>query len=375
MGFIKFKFEKDEEEKPIEIPVDISRLSKIKFAKKGKGGSPREKSFVLDWEKELDYTGNPFNDEILSPVSDFISGYEKERDKINLFIINGYKFGSITGENGSGKTMLLKWLYEQLGEYKDKVIVRYLKGNRLTANVSLIRTIVEPMLTLYDKRVDKIGTEIDIEKNTSVLRKKLGDKKLILLIDDIHEISKENIIALNRMYAALQLQVIATYAKESQLPFEAAGDLKDHLKINLKDISAEDSIKMIKKRIKHFGGRGIAPFEDKQIIKIHKEADSNPKKIINLCRHYAIEASLRWRKRKAEMEKKSMQELGKMAKSSQDSGKRADDNDDEVILKPLEEHERSKGYTIKAVKQGGDSIIIPVEETHKKKHVIKSKKN
>lgn len=379
MGFIKFKFEKDEEEKPIEIPINISKLSKIKISKKGKKESPREKSFVLDWETELEYTGNPFNDEMLSPVSDFVAGYEKERDKINLFIINNYRFGSITGGKGSGKTTLLKWLYEQLSEYSDKLVVKYLRGNKLGVNVSLIKTIVEPMLSLYDKRVEKIGAEVDIDKNTSVLRKKLGKKKLILLIDDIHAISKENIVSLNRMYATLQLQVVATYAKESQLPFETSGELKDHLKIHLKGLSLEESTDMIKKRIKHFGGKGIAPFDHKHLLKIHKEAESNPKKIINLCQHYAIEASLKWRKKKAEMEKKNMQELGKMVKGSSDSDNKSNEHPDynekgEVILKPLEESERSKGYTIQAVKHGGDSIIIPAGSGHKKQQVIKTNK-
>ncbi len=367
MAFINFKFEKDEDEKPIEIPLDFSKLSKIKFPKQEKA-MPKEKTFVLNWEKELGYAGNPFKGETLSPASDFIAGYEKERDKINLFIINNYKFGAIYGERGSGKTMLLKWLLEQLGEYKEKIIVRYFRGGRLTADVSLIKNIVDPMLTLYDKRVEKITSEM-IEKNTGVLRKKLGDKKLVLLIDDIHSISKENIVALNRMYATLDLQVIATVLKEKNIPFETTDNFKDHLKIHLNGLSFEESMKMVKKRISYFGGKGIDPFEEKQIEKIYKEADSNPNKIIELCQHYAIESSLKWRKKNAEIEKKRQAEL---AEKSEESGANAQEG---PVLKPLDESERSRGYTIKAVDQSSDSIIIPAEGRDKKKYVIKSKGN
>jgi len=376
MAFIKFKFEKDEEEEemPIEIPLDFSKLSKIRIKKEK--ALPKEKTFVLNWEKELGFTGNPFKDEILAPVSDHIAGYEKERDKINLFIINNYKFGVVTGEHGSGKTIILKWLSEQLGEYEDKIIVRYLRGNRLTGNVSLIKTIVDPMLTLYDKRVEKIGTEVDIEKNTAVLRKKLGSKKLVLLIDDIHGISKENIASLNRMYATLNLQVVATSVKESQIPFETTGDFKEHLKIHLKGISLEDSEKMIKKRIGHFGGKGIEPFDEKHIGKIHKEADSNPHAILNLCQHYAIEASLKWRKKKAELEKKRAElekkRQAELAEKGVESG--AESSEEKPVLKPLEESERSKEYTIKAVDQSAGSVIVPAGGKETKKYVIKSKK-
>ena len=136
MGFIKFKFAKDKEEKPIKtVKLGKKKNKEIKeikhkvvkpIKKEGK------KSFILDWESELGYSENPFKIKILSPVTNYIAGYEKEKNRINLFIINNEKFGIISGQYGAGKTILLKWLYEQLQKYKEKVIVLFLNGKVLS---------------------------------------------------------------------------------------------------------------------------------------------------------------------------------------------------------------------------------------------------
>ena len=81
------------------------------------------------------------------------------------------------GEQGVGKTTVIKWLYEQLKDYEDKVLVYYMNGRDLSTDFNFIKTIVNPLLSIYEEKVKKLNEDVNIEKNLSVLKQKIGSRK------------------------------------------------------------------------------------------------------------------------------------------------------------------------------------------------------
>ncbi len=78
--------------------------------------------FVLDWYTVFNWEEDPFKDVILSPIEYSFVGYENEREKINSFIIKNKRWGTIEGEKGKGKTIILRWLEFELNKYKSRII-------------------------------------------------------------------------------------------------------------------------------------------------------------------------------------------------------------------------------------------------------------
>ena len=110
----------------------------IRIFKKGKDYvirfKDKSKTFTLDWYKEFDWTGNPFVTKIPHPPDEFVAGYEAQRKKLNLFVLEHYQCCTLEGEQGTGKTMLLKWMEHELRNYKDRVVSFYInEENKLSS--------------------------------------------------------------------------------------------------------------------------------------------------------------------------------------------------------------------------------------------------
>src|SRR3989338_3269746 len=108
-------------------------------------------NFLIEWYKRLKFEVNPFEDEIIHPIDDYLCGYVEEKKKLNLFVLEKQPFGMVQGEKGFGKTILLKWLQEQLAPHNKKYVVWYLKTNDLKTEQDLIKTLTEPVLTGLSK--------------------------------------------------------------------------------------------------------------------------------------------------------------------------------------------------------------------------------
>lgn len=351
MSFIKLRFEKDKEERPIKTIRLAKREGKEVKPKIGKPVKREEKSFVLDWETELGYSNNPFKDGILEPVGNYIAGYEKERNKLNLFIINNEKFGIITGGDGVGKTILLKWLYEQLKQYKDKIMVYYFTGKVLSQEFILLKSMVNPLLSVYEKKVKKLNKDVNIDVNLSILKRKIGNKKLILLIDDTVTIPRQVLLLVTKIYSIMPLQIIIGCSNQVAQPFRQIDWLKDRLKIQLKGIGIPEATAMIRKRIKGVGGEDIYPFDDNYIKKICKQASYNPKQILALCQNYAIELAVKQVKKKTTKETKVIKE--EVKEKEEEVGE-----EEKSVVPVLKEVPRTKEYKIRVVSQGSEAISL-----------------
>ncbi|MBW3011348.1 AAA family ATPase [Candidatus Woesearchaeota archaeon] len=279
---------------------------KILGDKEGKPEVSKEQ-FMLDWHKEFGWSKNPFKTEILKPIEDFIAGYDKDRLQINLFVIKKFKFGSIVGPPGSGKTTILKWMDYELKKYKNKVKSRLISGNKLTGEKQSIREIILPLVNPLERFITKPWQTMTIAHVTNYIKKKLenSDRVLVLLIDDIDQASDLALVLLKELFTSgIKFQLIVSGDKDDMRKKELAPFTKqDHLKIELSGMKYPDIRKMIKKRIESVGGKDIKPLSESLLKRICKEADDNPKAILGFAYNCAAEIALeRWQKKKEEEE-------------------------------------------------------------------------
>ncbi len=275
MAFIKFKWVKDDREDKI--------LYQTKFSK-SKPRSKTKKDFVLNWENNLDWSENPFKDEILMPVNEYIAGREKEKKELNLFFIHGNRFGSIKGSEGQGKSFLLKWLGYELVNYQKKYIVCYLPAKELKYD-ELLKKIVKPFSSMF-KSMDYTPKNV-----FSLIKEKLpSNKELILLLDDLEDVSSEHLDLIKHLYNSMKNVTLLVSLKSKKIDLSDFGD--DQLGLTLKDMGLDDLKDIIKIRIENVGGIEIEPFSNVQIKTLSKKANNNPRKLLGLCNKKAIELSL-----------------------------------------------------------------------------------
>lgn len=368
MPFIKFKFEPDHEEEFVKIftfgrskdhytPKKETKSYIDDDVQDKKHAEGLGRKFILDWYKEFSYTSNPFKDEILNPLSELISGYEKERDKLNLFIINNNKFGVIHAKEGQGKTTVLKWLHEQLNKYPDKILLFYLNDKVFSEDTGLLKEIQNKTLTWWDRFFRKLDKTTDYDKNVKALRRKLRDKKLVILGDDITHISKHNLLLLNKLYNNIQFQLILTTSSEGKNYMHKMFNIPDKLNLHLAGLSHAETKEMVEKRIKYFNGSGLEPFNDKLLNHICEKSDKNPRKILDLCQKYAIEIAVRQQRRKTKKQAETKTEK---------ENPKAPDID-------LEAAPKKEEYKIEVIDHSADSVMIKDHEHHAKNYKIKSK--
>jgi len=260
------------------------------------------RQFVLDWYKELSWHNNPFTPKILEPVEEFISGYNDERQKLNLFVIEKHQFGIIAGEPGTGKTMLLKWLCYELKKYKDRIITNIINGTK--SERTFLKELVHPLLGWHEKFLFKPHKKLNIDNISDFIKKKLGySKSYVVMIDNAQDLSKQNVFILKQMSELkIPIQIIICGEKKAIDASDCSlFKFKDDLKINLKGIDEDSALQMLKYRIERFGGKETEPFDGFIFNKMYKKCENNPLKLLELSYKEAVNISL---KRVQEKDKK-----------------------------------------------------------------------
>ena len=248
------------------------------------------KQFILKWERELGFRNNPFKDCVLEPIDRFIVGLEEEKKALNMFFIKNKHVGIIRGEQGSGKTTLIKWLRNHLKSFKTKMVVSLVEEDALDNEDKFVAAIIGPMLNIFDKNMLRKPEQLHLENLPDFIKKKLRRRKLVLLIDDVENLSEDNrriISLLNSLNIDLIFIATATsVAKKHHLP------TKDELKLEIKKPTNEELLLMIEKRIAYADGIGVYPFTDKHLKEIFAKCKKQPHKVLNTVTEEAIKLAL-----------------------------------------------------------------------------------
>ncbi|MFT4305234.1 MAG: ATP-binding protein [Candidatus Woesearchaeota archaeon] len=265
---IKFKWTEDDRDK------------KILFEKSFDKRKKRKKDFIIHWENNFDWSGNPFIDTVILPVSHFKAGRENEISELNKFIIQEKKFGIISGEEGFGKTFLMKWLEEELNTFNYKFNIFSIDAKILT-HKQLLKKMHNHFTSIsFLSNPEKI---IDIIKSHSS-----KVKKSIFLIDNADKLSKESLDLFRKIYSLDHISIIFSITENKKLK-----DFNDELNLHLDKMDNDSLRLMISKRIESFNGIDIEPFNSIQIKTLAKKASYNPREMLKLCNEKAVDISIK----------------------------------------------------------------------------------
>src|SRR3989344_1402800 len=243
----------------------------------------QDQQFIYYWYRVFKWKENPFDKKDLEPISNYISGYQDERKKLNYFIIEKQPLCHIYGEDGFGKTTLLKWLIVQLSRYKDRVMVDFVDKD--IKIYEIVKLLINPLLSLREKTI--IGSNIfNIEKLAgmindnnlkiiyesiylkkrnfefinlkSFLSSRLGSKHLVLIIDDFDKLNQDVMKLVQMLIESdINMQVMLSSTKD-HLEIKK----KDCLNVHLNGMTFESALGMVTKRIMSVNGIGYEPFSD-----------------------------------------------------------------------------------------------------------------
>lgn len=229
------------------------------------------------WLNQLKWRENPF---VLKIDPSLFVGYQDQLKKLTNHIREGHKVALITGSTGSGKTTLLKLVEMDLDRDYDVLYVAKPPRKDDMANIFLaryrqpfFRRLFGPKVRLHDLHVHLNG--------------KLGDKRLLVLLDETHEADIE---------VLKWFRTISDQVNNMQLVLAGLSTVEDLLRKNLEtlrsrivthieliNLSREDSRELISKRIVSVGGTDIAPFTDECVNSIYDVTGGFPREILKIC--------------------------------------------------------------------------------------------
>jgi Cdc6-like AAA superfamily ATPase len=217
----------------------------------------------MTWYEKYSWSSNPFE---LIPMPDTISGVEEIRKEV-LEYINSDDCCLLTGEDGLGKTIILKWLES------------YPSPNTIPIYINTLGMSVDEILKI---NIDKMIKE---KSGSSFFGKK---KKIIMLIDDANTLQPLIGKSIKRNFDEKTISSIVL-ASDTDALTNLEGNLLDLIgnrKIKLRPLTAEEAMGMIINRVRHKN-----PFEPGSLEPIFRKANFNPRKILELCEMIAKENS------------------------------------------------------------------------------------
>lgn len=253
----------------------------------------RSSEFVLEWEKALGWSDNPFQDKIFEPVEQFVVGYDKERQKLNLFVIENYKYGILLGEEGNGKTTLLRWMHNQLAQYRSRFAVLYLNARNIPPG-ECVRRLVTPFLNPLELYLTRPWKKLHIGNVVEFLKPRLAAKSMIILLDEAHVLTKADALVLKHLFdSSMHIQLIVADSPEEMKRSVVTTFAPDQLNIVLHGLKLEEIKEMLTLRIEALGGQGIEPFDHEMLTHIARDHQNNPKLVLALCNDHAVKLSLK----------------------------------------------------------------------------------
>lgn len=230
-----------------------------------------------NWLNQLKWKENPFT---LKIDPSLFVGYENQLKKLTNHIREGHKVALVTGSTGSGKTTLLKLMETDLDRNYDVLYVSKPPRKEDLKDVFLSKYKIPFLQRLF-------GVKVGLHDLHVHLNKKLGQKKLLVLLDETHEADIE---------VLKWLRTITDQVNNMQIVLAGLSTVEDMLRNNLEtlrsrimthieliNLKREDSRELIRKRIKSVGGENIAPFTEKCVNEIYGLTGGFPREILKIC--------------------------------------------------------------------------------------------
>lgn len=228
------------------------------------------------WLEKHNLQKNPF---ILEINPSLFVGYQQQISNLISNIEQQQKLLLLSGPTGSGKTTIISYLKNQNKDYiylnkPPKEIIDLINlSDYFIKDLGFLRRII----TRKPKRINDLPSFLD----------KIITKPKVLFVDEAHEASTE---------VLEWLRVMVDHVKNLTFVFSALPAFDERLtknletlkkritkKIELSALSKEETEELIRKRIKHAGGKDIKPFSYNMIDYIYSRTGGFPRDIILLC--------------------------------------------------------------------------------------------
>jgi len=247
-------------------------------------------AFVLDWQKKLGYSGDPFVERPAGRIADYFADRDAEREKLNLFVIKQARFGIVQGARGSGKSTLLAWLTAELEQHHQVRVLLFDDPKTLAGPRLFPQQLLDSQLNLLE-RVTKQHEKLKPEEQEQLLAKKLGTQRALILVDNANELATENQRLLQRLQQQCNgLQVILALERVLK-EHEAFGE--EALGITLEELPEKVLFTLVERRIALVSPHGLYPFDEPELKKLVASAKRSPVKLLSLCQDRAIQLSLK----------------------------------------------------------------------------------
>jgi type II secretory pathway predicted ATPase ExeA len=279
-----------EEEISPYLPTEVAKRWYKKNVKlkpeKGKG------KLVLKWNRVFCWYENPFTPEIHHPIENFFVYEKKKKALLNLFFVKKHGFGTITGDAGSGKTMFLHWIKWELDNHHPEVVACYVDCRKNVSAQYLIKQVMAPFLNIYQKTVSRPFEEMNAEPFAAYIKKKVGEKTCVLLIDQPHNLHDDAVALVEALQKSVALQIIVAGQQDELRKSKIGKAMKDTMKVHLAGLDPDLASEMLQRRIEAVGGEGTYPFDAQKIRVLCQKTGGNPLQLLHLAKEKVIQLSV-----------------------------------------------------------------------------------
>jgi len=237
------------------------------------------------WYKKQGWRENPFTFNI---IPDLFVGYSEQLHAIMKVIKEKHKLSLVLGPTGSGKTMLLKWISQNLPKEYDFIYI----GKPPERPEEFVDIFNEKYkrpwpLSIFFNRIKSIYQIYNF------LNKKLKKRTLVLLCDEVHEADIEILewlrvfCDINNMIMILSgLPILEQQLNEKLNTFAK----RITTKIELISLTKEETIELIRKRIESVGGQDCKPFTERALEAIYEQTGGFPREVIRVANDFVDDA-------------------------------------------------------------------------------------
>ncbi len=226
--------------------------------------------------------GNPF---VFKILPDLFVGYEKEIDSLIDNVSNGCKFTLILGPTGSGKTTMMKNIINKIHGY-GRVFYVPKPPNDPEEWKKIFTEIVRPgfFRRLFFRPKIK---DITIYEVGEWINRRSKNKRLLLLVDECHESSRESLEWLRTLtdqVDSLSLVLAGLPVFEKKL-MEELETLRRRIenRIELTNLTSPETRELIKKRVEWMGGEDVKPFTSNSVHFVYDRTNGFPREVLRVC--------------------------------------------------------------------------------------------
>ncbi len=244
--------------------------------------------------KLFGWEGNPF---VFKILPDLFVGYENEMNSLIDNISSGCKFSLILGPTGSGKTTMMKNLITKINGY-GRVFYVPKPPNDPEGWKKIFTEIVKPgfFRRLFSRPK---ADNITIYEVGEWINKRSGGKRLLLLVDECHESTRESLEWLRTLTdqvdnLSLVLAGLPVFEKRLMEELETFRRRIEN-RLELTNLTSAETRELIKKRIEWMGGEDVKPFTSNSIHFVYEKTSGFPREVLRTCNNLvknAVEKSM-----------------------------------------------------------------------------------